>query len=381
LLVRHVDIPRDLTLTLEFEQTGGDDAAETADGWDDFAAASGSGDWEPTALAHATGIALPQLEETLLRFQDAGHLTYRAAPRELLLELLPPPADAKDRMAATLTRRARAAEEHAGAMTEYARERRCRHGQIARYFGDRWPNLKCGMCDVCLPSGSTARSSTTSERSPQSQSEARGGTPAAAVEPAIAALQMVHDLAQGYRPFGLGKPGLARALRGTPDAPIKEGRASTFGALADMRKSEVERLIDALIERDYLRRDEEDEYRRLALTATGQEALSSGEAADLGWRIPKVAAAVAGKTSPSTDTVNRDADDLELLEALKAWRRETALADNVPPYVVFADKVLLGIAARRPANDFDLLEISGIGPAKAAKYGAIVLDLVARYPR
>ena len=54
--------------------------------------------------------------------------------------------------------------------------------------------------------------------------------------------------------------------------------------------------------------------------------------------------------------------------------------NNVPPYVVFADKVLMAIAARKkPTNEFDLLDIPGIGPAKAAKFGEAVLDLVRKH--
>ncbi len=45
-------------------------------------------------------------------------------------------------------------------------------------------------------------------------------------------------------------------------------------------------------------------------------------------------------------------------------------------HVVFADQVLLALAARKPANEFDLLEIPGIGPAKAAKFGEAVLEMI-----
>jgi ATP-dependent DNA helicase RecQ len=74
-----------------------------------------------------------------------------------------------------------------------------------------------------------------------------------------------------------------------------------------------------------------------------------------------------------------DMDDMdpELYEALRTWRRGLAERDNVPPYVIFADKVLAQLAARKPMNEFDLLDIPGIGPAKAAKYGQAVFDLIA----
>ena len=63
--------------------------------------------------------------------------------------------------------------------------------------------------------------------------------------------------------------------------------------------------------------------------------------------------------------------------ALKGWRTEEARAGSVPPYVVFADKVLHEIAGRKPSSPRELAGISGIGPAKLERYGAAVLRVVA----
>lgn len=374
LIARHGDLPRALNVYPDFSgqgaEHGDDDAA-----WDAFAAGlNGGGDYDPRDLSDGTGTPLPELEETILRFQDAGHLTYRAAPRQPLLEILPAPPDTRQRMEATLAHRARGQEERVRAMQAYAKDRKCRHGQIARYFGDRWPNLPCGQCDVCMAS-TAGRSLPPS--SPLAK-EGRGGRDRPEREAADApqaALQIVNDLAQGYRPFALGKSGLLRALRGTPDAPIKPDRTTAYGALAAFKKSEVDRLIEALIEQGYLRRDDEDEYRRLFLTAEGRDAVAAGSV-DLEWRMAAPAAAVPSpRTGKIAEALPDDVDEA-LLITLKTWRRETATADNVPPYVIFADKVLIALAARRPTNEFDLLAIPGIGPAKAAKYGETVLDMI-----
>ena len=350
--------------------------------WDTFAPAlRGGGEFDPRKLSAETGVPLPEIEETLLRFQDAGYLTYRASPRQILLELLPAPPDTRQRMEATLVHRAKGQDERVQAMQAYAKEQKCRHGQIARYFGDRWPNLPCGMCDVCVKSNTRATAKSSGTLAPARSAPPGGGQGGASVSPEkapIAALQIVHDLAQGYRPFAIGKSGLLKALRGTPDAPIKQDRTSAFGALAEYKKSEVERLIEALLEQGYLRRDEEDEYRRLYLTGEGGRAITSGEA-DVEWR--SASPSNTGTTRSGRGTVADLPDDVDtvLLETLKSWRRNLAQADNVPPYVVFADKVLIGVASKQPTNEFDLLEIPGIGPAKAAKYGDTVLEMVRRH--
>ncbi|MBC8104078.1 MAG: ATP-dependent DNA helicase RecQ [Cytophagales bacterium] len=363
LIARHVDLPRSISIHPDFSAQGAEEGLQNAD-WDAFAPIlRGGGEFDPRDLSEETGVPLPALEETLLRFQDAGYLTYRASPRQPLLELLPAPPDTRQRMEATLLHRAKGQDERLRSMQAYARDPRCRHGQIARYFGDRWPNRPCGMCDICVKTAPAAARAASDGFSPE--------------KAPLAALQVVHDLAQGYRPFALGKSGLLKALRGTPDAPIKPDRTSAFGTLGDYKKSEVDRLIESLIEQGYLRRDEESEYRSLYLTGDGQNAVASGEA-DVEWRAAApVPTPKMGRGGAATDLP--DNVDAALLDTFKHWRRGVAQADNVPPYVVFADKVLIALAAGQPTNEFDLLEIPGIGPAKAAKYGDTVLEIVRKH--
>jgi DNA helicase-2/ATP-dependent DNA helicase PcrA len=68
--------------------------------------------------------------------------------------------------------------------------------------------------------------------------------------------------------------------------------------------------------------------------------------------------------------------DGPLFDRLRAWRRERALADGVPAYVVFPDKTLAAIAEIRPADRTDLAAISGVGPAKLERYADEVLAIV-----
>ncbi len=71
--------------------------------------------------------------------------------------------------------------------------------------------------------------------------------------------------------------------------------------------------------------------------------------------------------------------DPPLLAALKAWRLERARVANVPAYVVFTDATLAAVTESLPCTPDDLLAISGIGPVKAARFGADLLELVARH--
>ena len=63
--------------------------------------------------------------------------------------------------------------------------------------------------------------------------------------------------------------------------------------------------------------------------------------------------------------------------ALKKWRLSKAKANDVPAYVIFNDKTLHAIARERPTSKRELLAVSGVGPAKADRFGDAVLELVA----
>ena len=64
------------------------------------------------------------------------------------------------------------------------------------------------------------------------------------------------------------------------------------------------------------------------------------------------------------------------MTALKDWRRAQAREQGVPPYVVFHDRTLTELAARRPARLADLGQVSGIGAAKLNRYGEAVLAVI-----
>jgi ATP-dependent DNA helicase RecQ len=72
--------------------------------------------------------------------------------------------------------------------------------------------------------------------------------------------------------------------------------------------------------------------------------------------------------------------DAALFEALRAWRRDRAAEQGLPPYVIFHDTTLAAIAHQRPANADALARISGVGQSKLQRYGADVLRLVRESP-
>ena len=66
-----------------------------------------------------------------------------------------------------------------------------------------------------------------------------------------------------------------------------------------------------------------------------------------------------------------------MYDALATWRRRRASDEGVPPFHVFANRVLAAIAEAKPCSEAELLAVPGVGPAKLDRYGGEVLNLVA----
>jgi ATP-dependent DNA helicase RecQ len=87
-----------------------------------------------------------------------------------------------------------------------------------------------------------------------------------------------------------------------------------------------------------------------------------------------------GRTASYTRTARSASDvpedDIDLFDRLRALRKQIADAQGVPAYIVFSDGTLAAMAAQRPRNQDEMLEVSGVGPAKLEKYGRAFLELL-----
>ena len=99
------------------------------------------------------------------------------------------------------------------------------------------------------------------------------------------------------------------------------------------------------------------------------------------------AASPAAAKTPAQTPVQADASqkpvasplalpDPTILEALRQWRTEQSRQRKVSAFVIFSNRVLEAIASCRPVTLEDLAAIPGIGPAKLAQYGEVVLKIV-----
>jgi superfamily II DNA helicase RecQ len=62
---------------------------------------------------------------------------------------------------------------------------------------------------------------------------------------------------------------------------------------------------------------------------------------------------------------------------LRQFRTEQARLRQVPPYVIFSDRVLNAILDERPSSRETFLAIKGLGPSKWAHFGQQILEMIA----
>ncbi|ALA60794.1 RecQ family ATP-dependent DNA helicase [Nitrospira moscoviensis] len=247
-------------------------------------------------------------------------------------------------------------------MVRYASGMACRQLDILNYFGDTAESAlgPCGQCDRCLD--------------PPVLVEAKGG---AEVECARAVLRGVSRLNGRF-----GVTTIVEMLRGSrAKAILARGldRYPGYGDLRGWRQPAVTRIVRRLVASDHLRIDGT-EYPVVEITATGMQMLAGS--VPLVWQEERPvqkeqpreqpAGTPASPPSPATGL----ARDPELFERLRALRRELAHEEGVAPFVIFHDKTLREIAGRKPETREALLEIPGIGDAKADRYGRRVLAVV-----
>jgi ATP-dependent DNA helicase RecQ len=111
-----------------------------------------------------------------------------------------------------------------------------------------------------------------------------------------------------------------------------------------------------------------------SITEGGRAVLKGKDRFDL--RADRLKAARATRKARDRSGQGVPSGDAGLLAALKQRRTEFAKAQGVPAYVIFADRSLEDMAARKPATLDNMRQVHGVGEAKLARYGAAFLDVI-----
>ena len=242
------------------------------------------------------------------------------------------------------------------AMLAYCESAKCRRVVLLTYFGEE--ASACANCDVCID-----------------PPEVWDGTVAA--QKALSAA-----LRSGQR-FGAGH--LIDILRGKSTDKIKQfGHDSlpTFGVGGDLDDMGWRSVFRQLLASGLLEADAQ-AYGALKLTEAARPVLKGETALSLRRHIARAKGKTTrtGATSKKTTSTVVSPGDAPFFEALRQWRADKAREQGVPAYVILHDRTLLELAAHRPESQEDLLEIPGIGQAKAERYGEALLDVLSEAGR
>jgi ATP-dependent DNA helicase RecQ len=122
------------------------------------------------------------------------------------------------------------------------------------------------------------------------------------------------------------------------------------------------------------------QYPTLSLTPLGQEVVHRRKALPLAMparTAAKPKAARRTKAEARAAPAEQAVYDTAVFDALRRWRREKAAAmGDVPAYVIYPDATLKALAGSLPKTPEELLEVRGIGPAKASRFGAETLAVI-----
>lgn len=243
------------------------------------------------------------------------------------------------------------------AMMRFVESPGCRMAALVRHFGDGSDaNRTCGVCDFCSPE----RSSAQTFREPTDD-----------------------ELREMRRAL--------RALGGKGNAMSTGKLYTELYPRGELTRKEMDALLDGLTRAGYTSADadtfvteegREITYRRVQLTHEGREAEGGAPLVNLQMRDAEaINAGRVRKSEKSERTQKREALESTPLTdaqksidaALRAWRAAEAKMLGKPAFVVFGDRTLRQIVVDAPTSLAELREVSGIGPAKAERWGDAIL--------
>jgi RecQ family ATP-dependent DNA helicase len=261
-------------------------------------------------------------------------------------------------------------------MIRYAESNQCRMATVVRHFGDLADSAKpCGICDYCAPDDCAAqrfRPATRHERATM--------------------LRVAAEL----RASGGKSTGRLHTELFPGDQMRRDEFENLLGAMA---RAGILQMEDAVFEKN----GRQIPYRTARLTPAGQDWDDAGTVKllmkeraweadaperkrkrDRGGRSESGGRRTSAPAPASTSKpghgpsgvparkVARGASaqaNAKLVEDLRAWRLEEARKQHVPPFLIFSDRALNGLATLRPLTNSDMLSVPGIGLRIAEKYG------------
>ena len=237
-------------------------------------------------------------------------------------------------------------------MVDYCKTKRCLRGYILDYFGQRHSRT-CGNCSNCL-------------------TEYQEIDITKKAQMILSCVRRIKDKLGYY----VGATLVLRTLRGSRDQRIVElglDKLPTFEIMKETPRADLRAYMDALEQAGYLYT--EPTYRTIQPTEKANEVLFRNQAVSI--KVKQEAA--TQKDRKTRQTGQRQENNSELFEELRVLRRNIADAEGVAAYMVFSDASLRDMAEKKPQNEREFLEVSGVGEYKLQKYGKAFINTIAQF--
>lgn len=233
-------------------------------------------------------------------------------------------------------------------MTIYSTTTDCLRGFILKYFGEK-TSPSCDNCSNCV--GNLQDTDIT-----------------LAAQKIISCVYRIHQSGNDY-----GKTMLADVLRGSKNERVLSlgfDKLSTYGIMSDTSIDRLRRITDHLIFNGYLIMTET-EFPVIRLSALSGDVLRGKTS--LSMKLPPELSSAEKKKRRGIDS---SFDNDELFQKLRKLRSGIASEEKVPAYIIFTDASLKDMCTLLPVNNSEFLEVSGVGKAKAEKYGERFCELI-----
>jgi ATP-dependent DNA helicase RecQ len=231
---------------------------------------------------------------------------------------------------------------------------RCRRQTLLAYFGEQAE--PCGRCDLC-----------------------EGGV--SVFDGTIEAQKAMSAMLRTGERFG--SEHLVGILTGAETEAIRRyghDRLPTYGVGKDRSANQWRSILRQIYAAGLTSLDIA-EHGSWSLTERGRRVLRGEDRVELRSDITMVRTSARKRAAAAAEALPEALPEADtgLLKALKALRTTLAKAQGQPAYVIFPDRTLIELAARRPGTREQLLSIHGIGEAKLKRYGQAFLDVVLRH--
>jgi len=285
-------------------------------------------------------------------------------------------------------------------MLSYATGRTCRRKLLLSYFGETFKGKNEHCCDLCDTG------------------------PVPEMDMTIPCQKIMSCIIRTGSRFGAAY--VIDVLLGSRVKRILENghnMLSTWGIGRELDKNQWHEVVNLLIEKNFVTKY--GDYNILLLTNDGLAALKNRDKITLPFNMPKSRSGASGdlhaegsfipKYHASTGSAGGvmfpkpekkksshsltwsqsnnapkegfvlhkkevdfgdDEEAKRIQTELKKWRKRKAEETNVPPYVIFGDRTLNDIAAKKPRTEAALFDVNGLGEKKVEKFGAEILRIV-----